>query len=67
MLIYGRAGVPTSWIINLIDRQVEVYSDPCSEGYRSRLVYGTGQDVPLVIDGIEVGRIAVADMLPQKA
>ena len=65
ILIYGSAGVPTAWIVNLIDRQVEVYSDPCREGYRSRLVYKPGQDIPLVIDGVEVGRIAVADMLPQ--
>jgi Uma2 family endonuclease len=66
-LIYGSAGVPTAWIVNLIDRQVEVYSDPCPDGYRSRLVYEPGQDVPLVIDGIELGQIAVADLLPQKA
>jgi len=30
MLIYGSAGVPTSWIVNLIDRQVEVYSGSMS-------------------------------------
>lgn len=67
MVIYGSAGVPTSWIVNLIDRQVEVYSDPCPNGYRSRLVYDSAQDVPLVIDGVEIDRIAVADMLPQNA
>jgi Uma2 family endonuclease len=65
--IYGSAGIPACWIVNLIDRQVEVYSDPSPDGYRSRLVYVPGQDVPLVIDGVELGRIAVADMLPQKA
>ena len=33
-------------------------------GYRSRVDYRPGEDVPVVIDGKEVGRIAVADLLP---
>jgi Uma2 family endonuclease len=33
--IYGRAGVPAYWIINLIDRRVEVYSDSGPSGYQS--------------------------------
>ena len=28
--IYGRAGIPVYWIVNLADRQVEVYTDPGS-------------------------------------
>jgi Uma2 family endonuclease len=66
MLVFGRAGVSASWIVNLIDRQVEVYSDPGRKGYRTRQVFKPGQEVPLLIDGVEVGRIAVSDMLPQK-
>lgn len=65
-LIYGSAGVPASWIVNLVDRQVEVYSDPCQGGYRSSQVFEPGQEVPLVIEGVELGRVAVADILPQK-
>src|SRR5262249_16999285 len=33
--IYGRAGIPYCWIINLIDGQVEVYSNPGPSGYAS--------------------------------
>jgi Uma2 family endonuclease len=68
---YGAAGIPVYWIVNLRDRQVEVYTDPDPGphvsgvgGYRSRVDYQPGQDVPVVIDGQEVGRIAVADLLP---
>jgi Uma2 family endonuclease len=62
---YGRAGIPVYWIINLRDNQVEVYADPDpAGGYRSRVDYRPGQDVPLVIDGHEVGRIPAADLLP---
>jgi Uma2 family endonuclease len=67
MRIYGSGGVPTAWIVNLVDRQVEVFSDPCPEGYRSRQVFDASQEVPLVIDGVVLGRIAVRDLLPQKA
>ena len=61
---YARARVPVYWIINLIDRQVEVYSGPSASGYRSSQVYKTGQDVPVVIAGIPVGRLAAGDVLP---
>jgi len=32
--------------------------------YRLCEVFKPGQDVPVVIHGVEVGRIAVADILP---
>jgi Putative restriction endonuclease len=67
MQIYGNGGVPTAWIVNLIDRQVEVFTDPCPEGYRSRHAFDAGQEVPLVIEGAVLGRIAVGELLPQKA
>ena len=61
---YGPSDIPVYWIVNLVDRQVEVYSDPGPHGYVSRVDYAVGMDVPLVIDGVTVGRIAVADLLP---
>ena len=33
--VYGPAGIPVYWIVNLVHRQVEVYADPGPEGYRS--------------------------------
>jgi Uma2 family endonuclease len=62
--IYAAAGIPYYWIINLVDRQLEVYSEPHSAGYRSRQVLGPEEQVALVIDGREVGRLNVADLLP---
>ena len=63
-VIHGAGGVPTYWIINLVDRQVEVYSDPFQGGYRSRVEFKPGQAIPVVIDGRQVGTIAVDDVLP---
>jgi Uma2 family endonuclease len=62
--IYGPAGIPVYWIINLVDRQVEVYSHPQPDGYATCDVYRPGESVPVVLDGKIVGQIAVDDMLP---
>jgi len=62
--IYGRAGIPVYWIINLIDRQVEVYSNPGASGYQSLEVLVPPHVLTVMIDGVEVGEIPVADMLP---
>jgi Uma2 family endonuclease len=63
---YARAGIPVYWIVNLRDDQIEVYTDPdqAAGAYRSHVDYRPGQDFPVVIDGQEVGRIAVHDVLP---
>ena len=62
--IYGKARIPAYWIVNLVDGQVEVYSDPGPDGYRSHEVLAPGHVLRVTIDGVEVGEIAVADILP---
>ena len=62
--VYGPAGIPVYWIVNLDDRQVEVYAGPRRGGYKKPRIFKPGQSVPVVINGAEVGRIAVADILP---
>jgi Uma2 family endonuclease len=62
--IYGRAGIPVYWIVNLADRQIEVYTDPGPTGYASRLDLASGKQVPVVLDGRQIGQITVDDILP---
>jgi Uma2 family endonuclease len=62
--IYGRAGIPFYWIINRIDGQVEVYSDPGPSGYATVVALAPPHVLSVVIDGVDVGEIAVADILP---
>jgi Uma2 family endonuclease len=66
--IYARASIPVYWIVNIVEEQVEVYTDPtgdCDEPcYRSRRDYHRDEEVPLVLDGVEVARIPVRDVLP---
>jgi Uma2 family endonuclease len=61
---YARAGVPTYWILNLIDRQLEVFTSPDSSAYQTRQILAPGDRAPVVIEGAEIGSITVADMLP---
>jgi hypothetical protein len=42
------------------------YSDPCPAGYLSIKVFPEGQSVPVVIDGQQLGQIAVSDLLPSR-
>jgi Uma2 family endonuclease len=66
--IYAEAGIPIYWIVNLIDRQIEIYTQP--SGPAKQPDYAPPQIVPaegtlaVVIDGREVGRLAVKDILP---
>jgi Uma2 family endonuclease len=64
--IYGGGGVPVYWIVNLVDRQVEVHQGPSAQGYGRIEVFAEGASVPVVIEGVEVGRIAVGDILPTR-
>ncbi len=61
---YARGGISAYWIVNLVDHQVEVYAGPRRGGYKKPRIFKRGQSVPVVINGAEVGRIAVADILP---
>ena len=62
---YAGQGMPVYWIINLPNRRIEVHQGPTEpSGYRERRHYLPGESVPVVLDGVEVGRVAVDDVLP---
>jgi Uma2 family endonuclease len=66
--IYARAGIPVYWIVNLVDRRIEVYSQPNAAlpvpAYASFQTYQPGDAIPLVLDGVTVGTVTAADLLP---
>ncbi|MDR3637193.1 MAG: Uma2 family endonuclease [Isosphaeraceae bacterium] len=67
--LYARAKVADYWILNLIDRQLEVYREPVPDPARNgrfayhqqTIVTAGGRVAPLGKPGVEV---AVADLLP---
>ena len=66
--IYSRAGLPVYWIVNLVDRQVEVFEQPSGPtldpSYSNNRVYHPGDSVPFILDGNAIGLILVDDLLP---
>jgi hypothetical protein len=66
--IYARGGIPWYWIVNLVDRRIEVYSQPSGPtavpAYGAFQVYQPGDAIPLTLDGTTVGSIPVANLLP---
>jgi Uma2 family endonuclease len=65
-LAYARGGVGTYWVVNLVDRQLEIYTEPTEAGYRERRVLSAAEEVAIVLDGREVGRFPVAALLPRR-
>ncbi len=65
---YALAGIATYWIVNIRQRRIEVFTNPADQenpaAYRTVAEYQVGQDVPVILVGVEVGRIPVASILP---
>ncbi len=65
---YAGAGVPVYWIAHIPSREVEVHSDPSGRAatgeFRQHRIFGKGDEVPVIVDGRDVGRIAVDDLYP---
>ncbi len=62
--LYGAANAPVYWIVNLEDNVLEVCTDPNGIDYATRRELGPADEVPLILDGREVARIRVRDLLP---
>ena len=69
MKIYARDRIKVYWIVNLIDRTVEVYEVPngtkAKPRYKTRRVYSEVAVVPVILAGKKRGGIAVKDILPK--
>jgi Uma2 family endonuclease len=61
--VYATAGIPVYWIVDLAGGQVEIFTEPGRDGYQSHQVLGRGQDVPVVVAGVETAWVAVSDLL----
>ena len=60
--IYAGAGIPEYWIVNLVERQLEVFREPTSVGYARTRILALGDSIaPLACPGTLV---SVADLLP---
>jgi Uma2 family endonuclease len=66
--IYARGNVVCYWIVNLVDQQLEVHTQPSGPtavpGYGSVQIYRPGDAVSLVLDGTTVATVPASDLLP---
>jgi hypothetical protein len=66
--IYAEAGIACYWIVNLVDRQIEVYTLPsgatASPTFAQRQDYPLGADLTLLLDAAAVASIPVRELLP---
>jgi Uma2 family endonuclease len=66
--IYARAGIPVYWIVNLVDRRIEVHTQPSGPtavpAYASNRPFVAGDSVPLELDGNVVASVPVVELLP---
>jgi Uma2 family endonuclease len=65
--VYARAKVQVYWIIDLVENRIDVFTQPSGPSrwpkYQQQATYLPGEEVPVVIDGEEVGRIAASEVL----
>ena len=61
--IYGRSGVPETWVRNLPEDCIERFTEPGPDGYAQHTVHRRGETlVPVSMPDLE---LAVADLLPR--
>ncbi len=65
---YAAAVVPVYWVVNIPNHRIDVYTVPTGSAeaptYRELRSYGPDDEVPVILDGREVGRISVREVLP---
>ena len=62
--VYAQDGVPVYWIFNLVDNQLEVFTEPEGPDYRTLRILGPDESVALMLDGQDFSRLLVRDLLP---
>ena len=61
--LYAREKIALFWLINLVDRKVEVYTDPQAGEYRNKTEYVENEIVPLVLDGVKIAEFPVSELI----
>ena len=42
MPVYARTGIAEAWLVNLLEQTIEIYREPNSAGYGTRMILRTG-------------------------
>lgn len=65
--IYAEAGIPAYWIVNIPDRQVEVFTGPQPQqrNYRARFIVAESEELSIDLPTGEAFKLPVASLLPK--
>ncbi len=61
--LYAQARIPRYWIINLVNKRIEVDASPRAGTYREMKIYGLEDSVPLVLNGRQVAALLVKELV----
>lgn len=67
--LYSRNKIPEFWLVNLVKRQIEVYTKPLAGRYQKTVsyqkvvVYFENDQVDLMLDSIKVGELSVRELM----
>jgi Uma2 family endonuclease len=64
LAIYAQAAIPSYWILNLPERQLEVYRQPKGIVYEQKQIYKETDNLVFELAGQNLGTIAIASLLP---
>ena len=66
--LFASAAIPVYWIVNLVDRQLEMYSHPSGQvavpDYEQQQVLKPDEQIVVIIDGDQVGYIQLEELFP---
>jgi Uma2 family endonuclease len=63
-VLYARAALPEYWIVNLVDRRLEVHRDPGPSGYGRVTSFGDDEGGVIAPLGAPGSPVAIRDLLP---
>lgn len=61
--LYAQEKVAEFWLINVVERKIEVYTRPRAGTYQKKVEYTAKQTVPLVLDGVKIADIPVGELI----
>lgn len=66
--LYAKAGIPIFWLLDVNRRRLEVFSNPTGQDGQARSgkaeVFEENDEAPFVLDGREIARFRVGEILP---
>jgi hypothetical protein len=61
--LYAQEKIAEFWLINVVERKIEVYTKPRAGTYQKKVEYTAKQIVPLVLDGVKIADIPVSELI----